>query len=318
MQIVVLDQCTLTVGDMDFSPIDALGSVRYHDIIPPQQLADVIDDADVVLLNKAVITREILNTCKNLKYIGIFATGYNNIDLEAAREKGVYVANVPGYSTDSVAQHVFALLLSLAGSIGRYDTSVHNGDWVRSLAFSYFPYPITEIAGKTLGIFGFGAIGQAVAKIGTAFGMDVLISTRTPKPGFPYAFTDAETLFSRSDFLTFHCPLTEQTKGLVCARTLDLMKPTACLINTARGGLVVERELADALNAGRIAGAGLDVLTVEPMRSDNPLLTAKNCIITPHTAWASHEARDRLIGRVAENLRAWQTGKPQNIVNGLS
>lgn len=315
MRIELFDKCTLTVGDIDFSAIEALGDVIYHDIVPPEELAATIGDADVVLVNKAVLTEEIFARCANLKYVGIFATGYNNIDLEAAGKHHVTVCNAPGYSTDSVTQHVFALLLQIAGSIGQYDRSVHNGDWVKSLAFSYFPYPITEIRGKTFGIFGFGSIGKSVAKLAEAFGMKVIVCTRTKPENCPYESVSKEELFSRADYLTIHCPLTPQTRELVNKDTLALMKPAAALINTARGGVVNEKDLADALNAGKIAAAGLDVLTVEPMKADNPLLTAKNCVITPHTAWASREARQRLIELVAGNLAAFLSGKPINVVS---
>lgn len=317
MRIELFDKCTLTVGDIDFSAIEALGDVIYHDIVPPEELAETIGDADAVLVNKAVLTEEIFARCANLnlKYVGIFATGYNNIDLEAAGKHHVTVCNAPGYSTDSVAQHVFALLLQIAGSIGQYDRSVHNGDWVKSLAFSYFPYPITEIRGKTFGIFGFGSIGKSVAKLAEAFGMKVIVCTRTKPENCPYESVSKEELFSRADYLTIHCPLTPQTRELVNKDTLALMKPAAALINTARGGVVNEKDLADALNAGKIAAAGLDVLTVEPMKADNPLLTAKNCVITPHTAWASREARQRLIELVAGNLAAFLSGKPVNVVS---
>ncbi len=315
MKIALFDKCTLTVGDIDFSAIEAHGDVTYHDIVPPQDLAKTIGDADIVLVNKAILTEEIFAQCSNLKYVGLFATGYNNIDLEAARKHHITVCNAPGYSTDSVTQHVFALLLQIAGSIGQYDRSVHNGDWVKSLAFSYFPYPITEIKDKTFGIFGYGSIGKSVAKVADAFGMKVIVCTRTKPEGCPYEFVSKEELFARSDYLTIHSPLTPQTKELVNKDTLALMKPTAVLINTARGGVVNEQDLADALNFGKIAAAGLDVLTVEPMKSDNPLLAAKNCVITPHTAWASKEARQRLIGLVAGNIKAFLSGNPVNVVS---
>ena len=315
MKIELFDRCTLTVGDIDFSAIEALGGVTYHNIVPSQELAAAIGDADIALVNKAVLTDEIFAQCPNLKYVGLFATGFNNIDLEAARRHHITVCNAPGYSTDSVTQHVFALLLQIAGSIGQYDRSVHNGDWVKSLAFSYFPYPITEIKDKTFGIFGFGSIGKSVAKVADAFGMKVIVCTRTKPENCPYELVRKEELFVRSDFLTIHSPLTPQTKELVNKDTLSLMKPTAVLINTARGGVVNEQDLAGALNSGKIAAAGLDVLTVEPMRADNPLLGAKNCVITPHTAWASREARQRLIGLVADNISAFLNGKPVNVVS---
>lgn len=315
MKIKVFDRCTLTVGDIDFSPLTALGEVEFFDLVPPDELAAAIGDGEIVLVNKAVITAQIMDACPKMRYIGLFATGYNNIDTAAAAQRGITVCNVPGYSTDSVAQLVFALILQFADSTALYDRSVHDGSWIRSHTFSYFPFPITELRGKTLGIFGFGSIGRAVAKIGEAFGMKIIISSRSPKPDCGYPQVSADELFAQSDYLTLHCPLTPQTQGLVNARTLGLMKPTAVLINTSRGGAVVEKDLAAALNNGVIAGAGIDVVSVEPMKADNPLLGAKNCVITPHIAWASKEARVRLIGRVAENITAFISGNPINKVN---
>ena len=310
MKITVLDRCTLTAGDLDFSALDRLGQVAYYDLVPSERLPEVIRDSEAVLVNKAVIDRQVMDACPALRYVGLFATGYNNIDLKAAEEKGICVCNVPGYSTPSVAQQVFAFILAYATSLPEYDRSTHNGDWITSHTFSYFPYPVSELAGKTLGIFGYGAIGRKVAEIGRAFDMEILVCTRTPPKDCPDLQVTMEVLFRRSDYLTFHCPLTPLTKELVCKQTLSWMKPTAYLINTARGGIVVEQDLADALNAGEIAGAGIDVLTVEPMRANQPLLKAKNCRITPHMAWASAESRQRLLWLVCENLRQFQAGTP--------
>ena len=271
--------------------------------------------SEAIICNKALIDREVVEACPKLKYVGLLATGYNNIDLEACSEKGIVVANAPNYSTNSVAQQTFAFILQLATNIDEYNKSVHDGDWVKSKQFSYFPYPIHEVCGKTLGIYGFGNIGKAVAKIADAFGMKVLITTRTKPVDCNYEIVDKDELFSRADYLTIHSPLNTDTKELVNKKTLSLMKKTAFFINTSRGGVVNEQDLADALNSDMIAGAGLDVLTVEPMVEGNPLLTAKNCIITPHIAWASFEARTRLITLVAENFRAFKQGKTQNVVN---
>lgn len=313
MKIVVLDRCTVTNGDVDLSLIETVGEVEYYDILTKHEIISVLADADAVICNKAVIDREIMEKT-SIKYVGLFATGYNNIDTAAARELGVVVCNVPGYSTDSVAQLTFSLLLMLAGSTASYTASVAAGDWVKSKQFSYFSYPITEIAGKTLGIYGLGTIGIAAAKIGLAFNMKVIAYTRTPKNIEGVEEVSREELFKQSDFLSIHCPLNPETALIVNKDTLSLMKPTAYLINTSRGGTINEQDLTDALNSGKIAGAGLDVMTVEPMKEDCPLRNAKNCLITPHIAWASLEARTRLIGKVTENIAMFQKGTPINTV----
>lgn len=316
MKTVILDKCTIvTDNDISFDPIYDVSDVEEYDLLTEDEIIDAAQDADAIICNKAEITEQIFDSCKKLKFVGLFATGYNNIDLDAADKHHVFVANVPGYSTESVAQHTFGMILALASSICQYDSSVKSGEWCRSAAFSYLTYPITEIYGKTLGIFGFGTIGKAVARIGEAFGMNVIVHTRTKPSDCKFAFVSKEELFAKSDFLTFHCPLNSDTYGIVNKITLSLMKPTAYLINTSRGGIVIENDLRDALNSGVIAGAGIDVVSAEPMKEDNPLRTAKNTIITPHVAWASSEARIRLISKVAENLSAFKNGRPINIVN---
>lgn len=313
MKIVILDRCTVTNGDVDLSPIEKIGEVEYFDILSKEEIIEALRGKDAVICNKAVIDREIMEKT-GVKFVGLFATGYNNIDTAAARELGVTVCNVPGYSTDSVTQVTFSLILELAGNTSKYFNSVAAGDWVKSKQFSYFSFPISEISGKTLGIFGLGAIGMAVARVGLAFGMRVIAYTRTPKQVEGVEAVSFEELFRQSDFLSFHCPLTPDTTKLVNDQTLSLMKPTAFLINTSRGGVIDEPALAKALNEGKIAGAGLDVMTVEPMAADCPLRNAKNCIITPHIAWASLEARTRLVVKVCENLSAFQNGTPINRV----
>jgi len=316
MKITVLDTCTVTRGDVSLSPIEALGKVRFYNTLPAERLAASIGDSEIVLCNKANINADIIDACPALRYIGVFATGYNNIDIEAAKARGIVVCNVPGYSTNSVAQHVFALILHFASRVDDYAASVAGGDWTHAETFSYLAYPTHELAGKTLGIFGFGTIGQAVAKIAEAFGMNILAVSHRPMKYEGVEFTDTDSLFARSDYLTLHCPLTEQTRGLVNMHTLSLMKPSAVLINTARGGVVEEAALTAALNTNRIRGAGIDVLDTEPMRKDHPYLTAKNCYITPHVAWASYEARTRLVDIVADNIKAFLDGSPINQVNG--
>lgn len=315
MRIAILDKSTITNCDICFDELDNLGDVTYYDILNKGQILDALCDKDAVICNKAIIDREIMDKCPKLKYIGLFATGYNNIDLQAADEKGIYVANVPDYSTPTVAQHTFALILQLANKTSQYIDFVNRGEWIKSPTFSCFPFAITELSGKTLGIFGYGAIGKAVAKIADAMGMKVIICTRTKPENCQYTLVDKEELFSQSDVVTIHCPLNEQTQNLVCKQTLSLMKPSAFLINTSRGGVVCELDLADALNNKIIAGAAVDVLSAEPMKEDNPLYKIENCLITPHVAWAAPEARKRLVTIAANDYKAFEAGKPINIVN---
>lgn len=315
MKIVVLDKCTVTNGDVDLSSIEKFGQVEYYDILPKDEIIRVLQGADAVICNKAVIDREIIDKTR-LKFIGLFATGYNIIDIDYAKEKGIPVCNVPGYSTDSVAQLTISLLLELAGKTSKYSAMVADGGWMKNGKVEYFKYPITEISGKTIGIYGLGAIGSAVAKIALALGMRVIACSRTPKDMEGVEFVTENELFERSDFLSIHCPLTDETASRVNERTLALMKPTAFIINTARGGVIDEEALAEALNSGRIAGAALDVLTAEPMAEDCPLRNARNCIITPHIGWGSLDARNRLISMVCNNLQAFISGEPINVVNG--
>ena len=313
MKLIILDKCTVTNGDVDLSPLEAFGEVEYYDLLPKEEIKKVLHGADALICNKAKIDREIIES-SSLKYIGLFATGYNNIDVEAAHEKGITVCNVPGYSTDSVAQLTISLMLELAGNASSYARSVANGDWKRSRRFSYFFAPISEVKGKTLGIYGLGTIGQAVAKIALAFGMRVIAYSRTKKDVSGVLQVDRDTLFRESDFLSFHCPLNSESALALNKQSLALMKKTAFVINTARGGIIDEPALAEALRDGIIAGAAIDVLTEEPMSEDCVLFGAKNCIITPHIAWAAYETRVRLIGLVAENLKAFLGGNPINTV----
>jgi len=315
MKLVVLDRNTLSVGDMDFSPFERLGEVSYYDAMQADEIVKVCKGAEIVLLNKSVISREMIEEMPNLKLIGIFATGYNNIDIKAAREHNIDVFNVPGYSTDSVAQLVFAFIFSFATSIAKYDIAVHNGQWVYSPTFAFFPYRINELSSKILGIVGYGNIGRKVAKIADAIGMNIMVYSRRKYDDCPYEQVDKETLFKNADFLSLNCPLNEGTEGLVCEDTLKLMKKSAFIINTSRGQVVDSVALANALNSDLIAGAGIDVLTKEPMDKSEPLFSAKNCIITPHIGWASYEARKRLMLLVAESVAKWQSGNPENIVN---
>lgn len=316
LKIAVLDWYTVSIsGDITTERLEQLGDVKVIPLTKPEETAENIGDADIVLCNKVLITREIMENCPNIKYIGLFATGYNNVDIACAAEKGITVCNAGQYSTNAVAQQTFAYILDRYSRIRDYSEAVKNGEWERSPAFSYFPIPTGELAGRTLSIVGYGSIGRRVAELGAAFGMNIVIHTRTYTSDIPYECADLETAVWKADVLTFHCPLTEDTKGLVNAQLLSKMKPTATLINTSRGGVVNEQDLADALNSGAIAAAYLDVLEKEPMSPDTPLKNAKNCIITPHTAWAAYETRSRLVDIVCDNIRAWLNGSPKNKVN---
>lgn len=292
-----------------------LGECKFFGEITRAELFGLCKDVDALIVNKVEVDEALLSACPKLKYVGTFATGYNVVDIEACRRHGVTVCNAPDYSTHAVSQHTFALLLSLYGKISEYSRSVKEGDWIKSKTFCYFPYPTRELYGKKFGVFGYGNIGGAVAKIASAFGAEVFVSTRTPRENCPYKQISFEEMLKTCDIVSLHCPLNEGTRGIINKRTLSLMKPDAVLINTARGGLVDEQALADALNGGRIAGAALDTVAVEPMRADNPLYTADNCIITPHIAWTSYETRERLVGIVAGNLKAFINGKPRNVVS---
>ena len=316
MKIVVLDGYTMNPGDLSWEPLESLGECTVHDRTPPQAVLERARGAAIVLANKVPFDAERMAKLPDLKYLGVLATGYNIIDTAAAWKRGIVVTNVPAYATRSVAQLVFALVLELAHHAGDHSRGVRDGRWTRSPDFCYWDSPLVELQGLVMGIVGFGRTGEAVADLARAFGMKVLVHTRSPRPPCEgVRFVDLETVFRESDVLSLHCPLTPQTEGLVSAKRLALMKPTAFLINTSRGPVVRERDLAEALNSGRIAGAGLDVLLTEPPKADNPLLAAKNCILTPHIAWATRAARARLMKTVVENVRAFLAGKPQNVVS---
>jgi glycerate dehydrogenase len=316
MNLVVLDGFTLNPGDLSWEDLQSLGPCAIFDRTPPAELLRRAADADILLTNKAALTAGTIQNLPRLKYIGVLATGTNVVDLAAARARGIPVTNVPAYGTKSVSQLTFALLLELAHHVGHHAQTVHDGRWTRSADFCYWDFPLIELDGLTLGIVGFGRIGRAVGDLGAAFGMKVLACARTAGVAPPFArFVELDVLFRESDVVSLHCPLTPQTANLVNARRLSLMKPTAFLLNTSRGPLVDQAALADALNAGRIAGAALDVLSREPPPSDNPLLAAKNCIITPHLAWATRAARSRLMNIAVENVRAFLQGRPRNLVN---
>lgn len=317
-EIVILDGYTINPGDNPWSPVAALGSCKIYDRTPPELKLERARGAEIILTSKCKLDAATLEALPNLAYISMLATGYNNVDVAAAGKLGIPVSNVPAYSTESVAQTAFALLLELATAVGIHDASVKAGEWIRCPDHAYWKTSILELDGLTLGIVGYGTIGRAVARVGAAFGMKVIAySPRIPQaPGpIPVRFVPLEELFASSDVISLNCPQTADNEGFVNSALLAVMKRSSLLINVARGGLVNETDLADALRKGTIAGAGLDVVAHEPMRADNPLLTAPNCIFTPHIAWASLAARRRLMNIVAANVSAFLSGSPINLVN---
>jgi glycerate dehydrogenase len=316
MKIVVLDGYAANPGDLDWAPLAELGELTVYERTPAELTLARAAGAQAVLTNKVVLGAAELAALPALRYIGVLATGYNVVDTVVARERGITVSNVPAYSTPSVAQHVFALLLELTRGAGRHAALVRSGRWSAAPDFCFWEGPQVELAGLTIGIVGFGAIGQAVARIALAFGMRVLVNTRRPAPALwpDLTFVDLDRLITEADVVSLHCPLTEETRGMVDAARLGRMKPSACLINTGRGPLVDETALAAALHTGQIAGAGLDVLAQEPPPADHLLLTAPNCVITPHLAWATTAARQRLMATAVANLRAFLAGQAQNRV----
>lgn len=320
MKIVILDAHTTNPGDLSWDFLNKYAEeVVIYERTAPSEVIERAKGAEVLIINKTVLNKAELDAlAPELKYIGLQSTGYNVVDLGAAVKHGVAVCNIPAYSTNAVAQQVFAFILHFANQVDLHSESVHNGDWCACPDFCYWNAPLSELNGKILGIIGFGSIGSRVAEIGEAFGMRILVYSRTKKDlsGFKTAENvDLDTLLKNSDFITCHCPLTPETTGLINKKTLSAMKQTAVLINTSRGPVVDEQALANALNADKISGAAVDVLSAEPATRDNPLLSAKNCIITPHIAWAAKETRARLISILEENLNAYLNGKPQNKVN---
>jgi len=314
MKIVVLDGFALNPGDLSWDSLKAIGNVEIFDRTQPDEIIKRAAGVGIILTNKTILSAETLKKLPDLKYIGVLATGYNVVDLNAAKAYGIVITNIPDYSTRSVAQHVFALILDFFNGVGTLSQGVRNGRWSGSIDFSYWDKPLTELAGKTIGIIGFGRIGKAVSGISEAMGMRVIVSNITETPGYENLTID--DLLKRSDIVTLHCPLTPETKGIINADRLKMMKPTALLVNTARGPLVAENDLAEALNEGIIAGAALDVLSVEPPSASNPLLRAKNCIITPHVAWATLSARKRLLEIAVDNIKSFLNGQLINVVNG--
>lgn len=316
MRLVILDGHTLNPGDLSWKGIEKLADVTYYPRSSPAEVVERLQDADAVLTNKVPLTAAMLEKCPKLRYIGVTATGFNIIDLAATKKAGITVTNVPGYSTNSVAQVVFALLLEITHHTGHHAGRVAEGGWAKCADFSFADFPLLELAGQTMGIVGFGQTGQAVGRIANAFGMKVIYHTRTKKDftEFPATYVDLAELFRESDVVSLHCPLTADNKGLVSLPLLQTMKRTAILINTARGPLLNEADVARALHEGLIAWAGVDVLSAEPPPADNPLLSAPNIFILPHVAWASVAARKRLMHEVAENISAFIAGKPRNVI----
>ncbi len=319
MKIVNLDCHGLNPGDLSWEPISSLGELILHDYVAPteEEVISRIGGAEIVIGNKTPITRRIMESCPKIRLICVLATGYNVVDVAAAKELGIPVCNVPAYGTQMVAQFAIGLLLELCHHTWLHSESVHAGDWASCPDFCYWKTPIIELAGKTMGIIGFGRIGTAVGRIAKALGMTVLATgSRPTEEGRTIAeYVDLDTLLARSDVISLHCPQFPETTGMINRDTIAKMKDGVILLNNSRGGLVVEQDLADALNSGKIAAAGLDVVNQEPINPDNPLLTAKNCLMTPHISWAATECRERILTITRENILAFLNGKPQNVVN---
>jgi glycerate dehydrogenase len=325
MKIVVLDGYTLNPGDISWGKLKDFGDVELYDRTPANLIVERCKGASIVLTNKTPLDKNTLKQLHDLKYIGVLATGYNVIDIDAAKDNGIVVSNVPGYGTASVVQMTFALLLELCQHVQNHSEAVLNGKWASAADWCFWDYPLIELSDKTIGIIGFGNIGQKLAEVATAFGMNVVASGRAQ--AYPYQSRKASARFEwrnisellkESDIVSLHCPLTPGTTGLINKNSLSTMKPSAFLLNTSRGPLINDQDLADALNNDVIAGAGLDVLSIEPPSNNNPLLKAKNCIITPHIAWATKEARTRLMDLVVDNVAAFLNSKPLNVVNSCN
>lgn len=316
MKIVSLDGAALNPGDLSWSCFEQFGEITvYPRTANEQETVQRIGDADIVLLNKVPITEAILDACPNVKLICCLATGYNVVDTKAAKAKGIPVCNVPAYSTRSVTQFTFGLLLELCHRIGHHDRRVHEGAWAACPNFCFWDTPQMELAGKTMGIIGFGQIGQSVGAVAEALGMRVIAYSRSRRPGVNAEYVDLDTLLKQSDVVSLHCPLFPETTGLINAETIAKMKDGAILLNTARGPVIDEQAVADALKSGKLRGAAMDVVSAEPISPNNPLLTAPNCVITPHMAWAPIEARQRILDITTENIRGYLSGSPVNVVN---
>ena len=319
MKIVILDGYTENPGDLSWAQLEALGELTVYDRTPYEtaEIIRRIGNAEIVVTNKVPLTREVLEACPNIRFIAVLATGYNVVDTACARERGIPVSNVPAYGTAAVGQFAIALLLEICSHVAHHSEAVHAGRWESAPDWTFWDYPLIELAGKTMGIVGFGRIGQTTGRIAKALGMNVLAAgSRETEAGREIArYVDRSELFASSDVICLHCPLFPETAGMINRDTIAQMKDGVILINNSRGGLVVEQDLADALNSGKVLAAGLDVVSTEPIRADNPLLKAKNCFITPHISWAPKEARQRILDCTADNLRAFLDGKPIHVVN---
>lgn len=318
MKIVVLDGYTTNPGDLSWDKLKELGDVVIYDRTPVELTAERIKDAEIVLTNKAPVSRENMEQCENLKYIGVLATGFNIVDVVAAKERNIIVTNIPTYGTAAVAQFTIALLLEVCHYIGEHNRAVKNGDWTNSKDWSFWNYPLIELEGKTMGVIGFGRIGQRTGQIAQALGMKVLANANHVDPKLENEnckYVDLETLIKQSDVIALHCPLTPSTNGIINKETISKMKDGVIILNTSRGPLIVEEDLKDALNSGKVAAAACDVVSTEPIKNDNPLLSAKNMIITPHIAWAPIESRRRLMEYTIKNLVKFLEGNPINVVS---
>ena len=317
MKIVVLDGFAENPGDLSWEGLEKLGELTVYDRTAAEDIVSRIGDAEVVFTNKTPLTEATFAACPNIRLVSVLATGYNIVDCAAAKKRGIPVCNVPGYSTAAVAQFTFALLLELCHHVGHHSEAVHAGRWTSNADFCFWDYPLVELTGKTLGIIGFGSIGKAVGRIAKAMGMRVLATgSRPTEEGRQIAeYVELDTVLTQSDVISLHCPLFPETTGIINKASLAKMKDGAMLINTSRGGVLVEADVAEALNTGKLAGAAMDVVSVEPISAENPLLTAKNCILTPHIAWAPKEARQRIMDMSVENVEAFLKGDPVHVVN---
>lgn len=317
MKIVVLDGYILNPGDLSWDGLKRLGDLTVYDRIPKDKVIERIGEAEIIFTNKVPITKELMNKT-NIKYVGVLATGYNLVDIDAAKEKGITVTNIPTYGTNAVAQMVFAHILEICHHLAEHDEAVKKGDWTKNSEWCFWNYPLIELAGKTMGLIGYGRIGQATGKIAQAFGMKVLAYDHYENKNLEsetMKYVDLDELLEKSDIISLHCPLFENTKGIINKDTIAKMKDGVIIINTSRGPLIVEEDLVEALNSGKVYAAGLDVVSTEPIKEDNPLLKAKNVLITPHIAWAPKEARERLMNIAVNNLAAYLNGAPENVVN---
>ncbi|WP_461206242.1 D-2-hydroxyacid dehydrogenase [Clostridium sp. DL1XJH146] len=318
MKIVILDGYTLNPGDLSWEALEELGEVKIYDRTPQDKIVERIGDAEAVYTNKTPLTKETFEACPSIKWIGVLATGYNVVDTEYAKEKGIPVCNVPTYGTTAVSQMVFALLLELCHHVGEHSKSVKNGDWSNCEDFCYWNYPLIELAGKTMGIIGLGRIGQGTAKIAQAFGMKVLAYDAYKNESLEcetLKYVELHELFANSDVISLHCPLFESTKGMINKASIEKMKDGVMIVNTSRGPLIVEEDMKEALNSGKVQGLASDVVSTEPIQMDNPLLKAKNAIITPHISWAPKESRARLLDIAVDNLKSYVEGTVKNAVN---